>query len=135
VCSSDLGLPVVPLVQIEIAVLSDVAFAGLFPSGAASASNYVAKVLAAVMTVVVLVVGAVVYKNQTGCCPIAAIHDAVSSQPDSTPTPPGSPPCFVAPARTSCCTLSAETPACCEDVDFNVAPKPEVLTIQPREVN
>ncbi len=93
----------------------------------------VAKVLAAVMTVAVLVVGAVVYKNQTGCCPIAAPHDAVSSKPSCAAAE--APPCCQEPTRTSCFTLSPETPACCEDVDFNPPAKPEQLTIQPREVN
>eukprot|EP01127_Copromyxa_protea_P010250 TRINITY_DN2485_c0_g1_i1.p1 TRINITY_DN2485_c0_g1~~TRINITY_DN2485_c0_g1_i1.p1 ORF type:complete len:1772 (+),score=339.78 TRINITY_DN2485_c0_g1_i1:19-5334(+) len=42
------GLTSLPLLQIEIAVLSDVGFASLFPAGVTPATNYVATVLAAI---------------------------------------------------------------------------------------
>lgn len=42
-----LGLSEMPLVQIEIVVMSDVAFSKYFPSGSAAATSYVAKVLSA----------------------------------------------------------------------------------------
>jgi len=87
----------------------------------------VSKILAAVFAVAVLTVGGYTYWQYSGghCC---------GTQPAAAPsTCTETPSCCQEPSRTSCFGLPPGE-SCCEDVDFNAKPSPEVLTIQPRVV-
>lgn len=100
----------------------------------------IAKILAGVFGVAVLVGGATVYHQQTGCCPLSLFSCSSDSTEVTTPE-----------ACSSCCSAAEETPSCCqqparstlltshgccEDQPASTKTKggQEVLLVEPREV-
>jgi hypothetical protein len=89
----------------------------------------ICKILTVVFAAAVLTVGGYTYWHYSDghCC--GAPPTATQHPNDCADLPP----CCLEPSRTSCFGLP-KGEACCEDIDLTRPPVPEVLTIQPREV-